>query len=144
MLAANDWMQNPVGAHFNTATLRMELTSFYEMVFNAVAQAKFVHTVSAGYVTGAIFVLAVRAFYLLRGHHRHQPLWLRRGAAPGSGLRQAQSVVFPDSLIISFADILTSLPVAGSPHFSPSYRSSSSVPPLPATGQGYPDKRRWH
>jgi cytochrome bd-type quinol oxidase subunit 1 len=44
----------------------MELTSFYELMFNPVAQAKFVHTVSAGYVTGAIFVLAVSVFYLLR------------------------------------------------------------------------------
>jgi cytochrome bd ubiquinol oxidase subunit I len=69
ILIANGWMQNPVGAHFNPATLRMELTSFYELMFNPVAQAKFVHTVSAGYVTGAIFVLAVSAFYLLRGRH---------------------------------------------------------------------------
>src|SRR6202012_3344995 len=34
--------------------------------FNEVAQAKFVHTVSAGYVTGSIFVLAISAYYLLR------------------------------------------------------------------------------
>ena len=39
------------------------------VLFNPVAQAKFVHTVSAGYVTGAVFVLAISAFYLLRGRH---------------------------------------------------------------------------
>ena len=39
-------------------------------MFNPVAQAKFVHTVSAGYVTGSMFVLAISAFYLLRGRHR--------------------------------------------------------------------------
>src|SRR6476620_3289734 len=52
ILIANAWMQNPVGARFNLETMRMELTSFYELLFNPVAQAKFVHTVSAGYVTG--------------------------------------------------------------------------------------------
>lgn len=69
ILIANGWMQNPVGARFEPQTMRMELTSFYELLFNPVAQAKFVHTVSAGYVTGAVFVLAVSAFYLLRGRH---------------------------------------------------------------------------
>jgi cytochrome d ubiquinol oxidase subunit I len=37
------------------------------VVFNPVAQGKFVHTVSAGYVTGAMFVLSISAWYLLRG-----------------------------------------------------------------------------
>ena len=37
------------------------------MLFNPVAQGKFVHTVSAGYVTGAMFVLSISAWYLLRG-----------------------------------------------------------------------------
>ena len=70
ILIANAWMQYPVGAHFNPATMRMEVASFYDVLFNPVAQAKFVHTVSAGYVTGSIFVLAVSAWYLLRGRHR--------------------------------------------------------------------------
>src|ERR1700721_2951017 len=69
ILIANGWMQNPVGAEFNPATMRMELTSFYELVFNPVAQAKFVHTVSAGYVTGSVLVLAISAWYLLKGRH---------------------------------------------------------------------------
>ena len=63
ILIANGWMQNPVGAHFNPATMRMELTDFYDVLFNPVAQAKFVHTVCAGYVTGSVFVLAVSAWY---------------------------------------------------------------------------------
>ncbi len=69
ILIANAWMQNPVGAEFNPATMRMELSSFYDLLFNPVAQAKFVHTVSAGYVTGSIFVLSISAYYLLRGWH---------------------------------------------------------------------------
>ena len=69
ILIANGWMQNPVGSEFNPITTRMELTSFSEILFNPVAQSKFVHTVSAGYVTGSVFVLAISAWYLLKGKH---------------------------------------------------------------------------
>src|SRR6201986_2354982 len=70
ILIANGWMQHPVGARFNAQTMRMEVTDFAQVIFNPVAQAKFVHTVSAGYVTGAIFVMAISAYYLLKGKHR--------------------------------------------------------------------------
>jgi cytochrome d ubiquinol oxidase subunit I len=67
ILVANGWMQNPVGAAFNPETMRMEVTDFFAVLFNPVAQAKFVHTVSAGYVTASVFVLGVAAWYLLKG-----------------------------------------------------------------------------
>jgi len=67
ILVANGWMQNPVGAEFNYETMRMEMTSFAELVFNPVAQVKFVHTVASGYVAGAMFVLAISSYYLLKG-----------------------------------------------------------------------------
>lgn len=67
ILIANAWMQNPVGAEFNYETMRMEMTSFADLVFNPVAQVKFVHTVASGYVTGAMFVLAISSYYLLKG-----------------------------------------------------------------------------
>ena len=67
ILIANGWMQNPVGAEFNYLTMRMEMTSFTAILLNPEAQNKFVHTVSAGYVVGAMFVLSVSAWYLLRG-----------------------------------------------------------------------------
>ncbi|WOE32118.1 MULTISPECIES: cytochrome ubiquinol oxidase subunit I [unclassified Acinetobacter] len=66
ILIANGWMQNPVGSAFNYETMRMELVDFGALLFNPVAQVKFVHTVSAGYVTGAIFVLAISSYYLLK------------------------------------------------------------------------------
>lgn len=69
ILIANGWMQNPVGAAFNPQTMRMEVADFWAVLFNPVAQAKFVHTVSAGYVTAALFVLGVSAWYLLKGRH---------------------------------------------------------------------------
>ncbi len=69
ILVANGWMQNPVGAAFNPDTMRMEITDFMAVIFNPVAQAKFVHTVSAGYVCAAVVVLGISAFYLLKGKH---------------------------------------------------------------------------
>ena len=66
ILIANGWMQNPVGAEFSYITMRMEMVDFLALLLNPDAQAKFVHTVSAGYVTGAMFVLAISSFYLLR------------------------------------------------------------------------------
>lgn len=92
ILIANGWMQNPVGARFNLATMRMEVTDFAAVLFNPVAQAKFVHTVSAGYVTGAMFVMSISAFYLLRG--RNRGLAIRSLTVAASfGLASALSVV---------------------------------------------------
>ncbi|MCW0181676.1 cytochrome ubiquinol oxidase subunit I [Zavarzinia sp.] len=69
ILIANGWMQNPIGSTFNIQTMRMEVSNFFDVLFNPVAQAKFVHTVSAGYVTASIFVLGVSAWYALKGRH---------------------------------------------------------------------------
>jgi cytochrome d ubiquinol oxidase subunit I len=72
--------------------MRMEVTDFMKVLFNPVAQDKFVHTVSAGYVTGSIFVLAISAWYLLRG--RHVALAKRSMTVAASfGLASALSVV---------------------------------------------------
>ncbi|CAB5713785.1 Cytochrome d ubiquinol oxidase subunit 1 [Delftia tsuruhatensis] len=92
ILIANGWMQNPVGAQFNPQTMRMEVTDFFAVLTNPVAQAKFVHTVSAGYVTAAIFVLGISAWYLLKGRHIHLA---RRSmtVAASFGLAAALSVV---------------------------------------------------
>ncbi|MCO5070173.1 MAG: cytochrome ubiquinol oxidase subunit I [Rhizobiaceae bacterium] len=92
ILIANGWMQNPVGSAFNPQTMRMEVDDFFAVLFNPVAQAKFVHTVSAGYVTASIFVLGVSAWYLLKG--RSLPLAKRSMTIAASfGLASALSVV---------------------------------------------------
>jgi cytochrome bd ubiquinol oxidase subunit I len=92
ILIANGWMQFPVGARFNAETMRMEVSDFMEVMFNPVAQAKFVHTVSAAYVVGSVFVLAISAFYLLRGSYG--PLARRSMTVAASfGLASALSVI---------------------------------------------------
>jgi cytochrome d ubiquinol oxidase subunit I len=92
ILIANGWMQNPVGAAFNYETMRMELTSIAALIFNPVAQVKFVHTVAAGYVTASMFVLGVSSWYLLR--QRDVGFALRSFAvAAGFGLASTLSVI---------------------------------------------------
>ncbi len=66
ILIANAWMMNPVGSEFNFTTMRMEMTNFWAVITNEWAQAKFAHTVAGGYMTGAVFVMSISAFYLLR------------------------------------------------------------------------------
>src|SRR5246127_737928 len=92
ILIANGWMQHPTGAIFNAETMRMELISFWDLIFNPVGQAKFVHTVGAGYVTGAMFVLAISSFYLLTGRFQ---AFAKRSIVVGSafGLAAALCVV---------------------------------------------------
>ncbi len=92
ILVANAWMSNPVGAAFNPQTMRMELTSFMQVLFNPVAQSKFVHTVSAGYVTGSMFVMSIGAYYIL--HKKHVDIARRSLTVAASfGLASALSVV---------------------------------------------------
>lgn len=67
ILVANGWMQNPIGAEFNYETMRMEVASFGDLIFNPAAQVKFVHTVAAGYTTASAFVLGISAYYMLKG-----------------------------------------------------------------------------
>ncbi len=92
ILIANGWMQNPVGAQFNPETMRMEIVDFRAVLFNPVAQAKFVHTVSAGYVIASVTVLGISALYLLQ--RRHQDIARRSmTVAAAFGLAASLSVV---------------------------------------------------
>ena len=69
ILVANAWMQHPVGMAFNPDTVRHEMTDFWALVLNPVATSKFFHSVFSGWMTGAIFVIGVSSWYLLRKRH---------------------------------------------------------------------------
>ncbi|AZP14125.1 cytochrome ubiquinol oxidase subunit I [Undibacterium parvum] len=92
ILIANGWMNNPVGAEFNFETMRMELVSMTQVIFNPVAQVKFVHTVASGYVAASMFVLGVSSYYLLKA--RDTGFALRSFAiAAAFGLASTLSVI---------------------------------------------------
>ena len=69
ILVANAWMQNPVGMKFNPDTARNEMVNFFEIALSSTAIHKFLHTVSEAYVIGALFVIAISSWYLLRKRH---------------------------------------------------------------------------
>ncbi len=66
ILIANAWMQNPVGMVFNPDTVRHEMVDFWAVVTNPIAISKFFHSVFSGWMTGAIFVIGVSSWYLLK------------------------------------------------------------------------------
>ncbi len=79
ILAANSWMQNPVGYTFNPETNRAEMEStgaFFDVLFNKVQLITFPHVVLASYMTAGAFVLGVGAYLYLRKPH-DQPLYRR-------------------------------------------------------------------
>jgi len=66
ILAANAWMQNPVGYRINPITGRAELESFLDLVRNPMAWHHLGHTVLAAGLTAGVFVLAISGWHLLR------------------------------------------------------------------------------
>lgn len=79
ILVANSWMQHPVGMQFNPDTVRNEMMDFFAVAFSPVAVVKFCHTVFSGWLTGAVFVVGVSCWFLLR--RREQPLAKRACAS---------------------------------------------------------------
>ncbi|WP_299519544.1 cytochrome ubiquinol oxidase subunit I [uncultured Serinicoccus sp.] len=67
ILAANSFMQNPVGYRLNPETGRAELTDFLAVLTNPVQLVTFPHVIAAAYMTGGGFVLAFAMWHLWRG-----------------------------------------------------------------------------
>lgn len=66
ILIANAWMQLPIGMEFNPLTARNEMVDFWAIISSPVAINKFFHAVISGWVQGALFVIGVSAWYLLK------------------------------------------------------------------------------
>ena len=65
ILAANSWMQNPVGYAFNPDTGRAEMNDFAAVLLNKVQLVTFPHVLLSAYMTAGAFVVAV-CFWQLR------------------------------------------------------------------------------
>lgn len=70
ILVANGWMQHPVGMEFNLESARFEMKSFADVLFNPNAISKFLHTIGSGYVMGALFVVGVSSWFLLKNRNK--------------------------------------------------------------------------
>jgi cytochrome bd ubiquinol oxidase subunit I len=72
IIAANSWMQHPVGAHFNPDTGRAELTSIVALFTNNTAVAAFTHAVAGAFLTAGTFVAGVCAWWMVRARSKGQ------------------------------------------------------------------------
>jgi len=72
ILIANGFMQHPTSEFYkyNIDNARLEMTDFFAMITQPVAQVKFLHVVSSAYTLAAVFVLGISSLYLLRGKHK--------------------------------------------------------------------------
>ncbi|WP_432136595.1 MULTISPECIES: cytochrome ubiquinol oxidase subunit I [unclassified Streptomyces] len=69
ILAANSWMQHPVGYRINEARGRAELTDFWAVLTQNTALSQAFHTLSAAFLTGGAFMVGIAAFHLARRKH---------------------------------------------------------------------------
>ena len=67
IIAANSWMQNPVGYMMNDQTQRAQLDDIGAIFTNPVFINAYLHVILASAVTGAVFMLAVSAYHLRKG-----------------------------------------------------------------------------
>jgi cytochrome d ubiquinol oxidase subunit I len=67
IIVANSWQQTPAG--FKVAGGRAELTDFVQAVFNPSTIPRYLHTIDGALLTGAIFMMGISAWYLLKGLH---------------------------------------------------------------------------
>ena len=68
ILAANSWMQHPVGFEINQSTGRAEMTSIWEVLTNSTVLYAFPHTILAAFTTAGMVIIAVSAYHLVRRH----------------------------------------------------------------------------
>jgi cytochrome d ubiquinol oxidase subunit I len=69
ILAANSWMQHPVGFRIDPQRHRAELTSLWAVLTNSTTLVTFPHVITAAFVTGAAFVIGISAWHLARRQH---------------------------------------------------------------------------
>jgi cytochrome d ubiquinol oxidase subunit I len=67
IMAANSWMQHPVGYQLNEQSGRAELNDIWAVFTNPVFLWGYTHVVLASLVTGSLVMLAVSAWHLRRG-----------------------------------------------------------------------------
>lgn len=68
IIAANSFMQHPVGAVYNPETGRAELISITELLTNNTALAAFPHTVAGSLLTASTFVAGICGWWMVRSH----------------------------------------------------------------------------
>jgi cytochrome d ubiquinol oxidase subunit I len=81
IIAANSFMQHPVGAHYNPETGRAELTSIVTLFTNNTAIAAFSHAVAGAFLTAGTFVAGVCVWWMVRARETAEARTMYRPAA---------------------------------------------------------------
>jgi cytochrome d ubiquinol oxidase subunit I len=72
IIAANSFMQHPVGAKFNPESGRAELIDFGALLTNNTAIWAFLHAITASLLTAGAFVAGISAWLMVRSHTRSE------------------------------------------------------------------------
>ena len=101
ILAANAWMQHPVGYTYNPKTHQDELASFREVLFNPAQLAGFPHVIAGCFITAGALVAGVALWQLMRPSiAEHHALAFRHALKAGviTTVAAAVAVVFTGDL----------------------------------------------
>jgi len=82
ILAANSWMQHPIATEFNYQDMSLQLKSIFMLYVNILAQVRIAHVAFAGFLTGAVFMMGISAFYL---RHNRDVGFAKRSFAAAAG-----------------------------------------------------------
>ena len=74
ILAANSFMQHPVGLVYNPARHRLQLTSIWKVLTNSTQLVTFPHTILAAFMTASALLLSISAWHLRRGRENADPV----------------------------------------------------------------------
>jgi cytochrome bd ubiquinol oxidase subunit I len=102
ILAANSWMQHPVGYRYNPVTHREELTSFLAVLTNPEQLGTFPHTIAACFLVAGGLVTGIAMWHLLR-----RPAVGEKAAETTAAFRTAAKVGAITSLVAAVGTMLT-------------------------------------
>jgi cytochrome bd ubiquinol oxidase subunit I len=68
IVAANSWMQHPVGYTIDPVSHQAVMTNFWAVVTNSTFLLAYGHVLFSAFLTGAVFMLAISAWHLRKGH----------------------------------------------------------------------------
>nr|WP_297427644.1 cytochrome ubiquinol oxidase subunit I [uncultured Actinotalea sp.] len=100
ILAANSWMQHPVGAIFNEETGRAEMVDIGAVLTNVTLLAAFPHTIAAAFLTAGTFVAGIGAWWMVRS--------MRRGDEATAGVYRRAVVLGTVTMLVSGVGVAAS------------------------------------
>jgi cytochrome d ubiquinol oxidase subunit I len=93
ILAANSWMQHPVGATYDAQTGRAEMTDIGAVLTNSTLVSAFPHTIAAAFLTAGTFVAGIGAWWMVRS--------VRSGDEPTAGVYRSAVVIGSVTMLVA-------------------------------------------